>query len=127
LPSSTPASRLIAPELGLQPLFFPTCTGAGTLAAATGSHRQRGGHPPSVAFLWGRERNCSHGSGGSPRYLRGLRGLEEKQLEGDFRDFWDVNDQPEGRNKFRPGGSDTRLGQGSQRSEARPWFFDLAI
>lgn len=34
-----PLSWLIAPELRLQFLFFPTCTGAGTSAAAMGSHR----------------------------------------------------------------------------------------
>ena len=127
LPGSTPPSWLIAPELRLQPLFFPTCTGAGTSAVAVGSHRQGGGHPASVAFLRGRERNCGHGSAGSPRYLSGLRGLEKKQLKGDFRDFGDAKDQPEGCNKFKPGGSDTRLGQGSRWSKARPWFFHLAI
>lgn len=53
---STPRpSWLITPELRLQPLFFPTCTGAGTSAAAVGSHCQRGGHQPSVVFLRGRE------------------------------------------------------------------------
>lgn len=39
LPGSTLPSWLIAPELRLQPVFFPTCTGA----AAVGSYRQRGG------------------------------------------------------------------------------------
>lgn len=52
-----PMSCLIAPELRLQPRFFPTCTGAGTSAAAPGSHRRRGGCAPSVAFPWGREGN----------------------------------------------------------------------
>lgn len=122
---STPPSWLITPELRLQPPFFPTCTGAGTSAAAVGSRCQRGGHQPSVVFLRGGGRNCSHGSVGSPRYLSGLRGLGEKQLKGDFRDFGDAKDQPEGCDKVKPGGSDTRPGQGSWWSKARPWFFDL--
>lgn len=104
LPGSTSPSWLIAPQLRLQPLFFPTCTGAGTSVAAMRSYCQQRGHPPSVVFLRGREQNCSHRSVGSPRYVCGLRGLEEKHLEGDFRDSGNEKDQPEGRNKFKPGG-----------------------
>lgn len=70
-----PMSCLIAPELRLQPRFFPTCAGAVTSAAAPGSHRQRGGCAPSVAFPWGREGNRGVTMVGSPGCLSGPGGV----------------------------------------------------
>lgn len=70
-----PLSCLIAAELGLQPRFFPTCTGHGTSAAAPGSHGQPGPCAPSVPFPRNREGNRAVTAAGSPRRLSGPRGV----------------------------------------------------